>query len=108
MNEMKRKEKSLFDLILSVVSEIPYGKVASYGQVGALAGGCSGRLVGFALAGSSRRTTGEIPWQRVINARGRISLKGPDGALQRQLLEDEGVHFHEDGSIDWSVYRWEA
>ena len=33
---------------------------------------------------------------------------GPDGALQRQLLEDEGVHFHEDGSIDWSVYRWEA
>lgn len=96
----------LYERIFDVVEAIPVGKVATYGQIGSSVGGCSGQLVGFALA-SLRYTGGRrVPWQRVINRQGKISLTGPDAALQRALLEDEGVRFNADGVIDLEEFRW--
>ncbi len=91
--------------IRSVVRRIPRGRVATYGQVAELAGlPRQARLVGYVLHASE----GTLPWQRVINARGEISLQGHDGAdqLQRQLLEQEGVAFGADGRVDLERYRW--
>jgi methylated-DNA-protein-cysteine methyltransferase-like protein len=94
--------------IFAVVRRIPRGRVATYGQVAALAGlAGQSRLVGYALSavdGSSR-----IPWHRVINAEGRISLRRADsggGVLQRMLLEREGVRFDAGGRTDLERYRW--
>jgi len=96
----------LHERIFDVVEAILVGKVVTYGQIGSSVGGCSGQLVGFALA-SLRYTGGRrVPWQRVINRQGKISLTGPDAALQRALLEDEGVRFNADGVIDLEEFRW--
>ena len=88
------------------VSRIPYGRVATYGQVAREAGvGRRARMVGRALralpAGS------DVPWHRVINARGEISLPaGSDSRReQRHRLESEGVVFR-DGRIDLAEFRW--
>jgi methylated-DNA-protein-cysteine methyltransferase-like protein len=80
--------------IVETVLAIPRGRVASYGQVAAQAGlPGRARLVGRVL--SELGADSPVPWQRVINAAGRISF--PEGseahALQRTLLEDEGVRF---------------
>ena len=74
-----------------MVGAIPAGKVATYGQIGAMAGGASGRMVGFALASLRYRETQGVPWQRVINRRGRICLTGLEAALQRGLPGLGGV-----------------
>ena len=78
--------------IWTAVERIPRGKVASYGQVAAMAGlPGRARLVGKLL---SRVPPGfEIPWHRVVNAQGKISLPGRAGLDQRRLLEAEGVEF---------------
>jgi methylated-DNA-protein-cysteine methyltransferase-like protein len=93
--------------IYAVVSRIPKGRVASYGQVGELAGlPRHARLVGRALrelpVGSA------VPWHRVVNAQGRISPRG-DGLgeqIQAQLLRREGVRLVA-GRISLARYRWE-
>lgn len=100
------KENKLHATIFDVVEAIPEGKVATYGQIGKLVGGCSGQLVGFALASLRYRGSRKVPWQRVINRSGKISLTGPDAALQRALLEDEGVRFDADGVIDLDQFGW--
>ncbi|MEN9502402.1 MAG: hypothetical protein RI964_1687 [Pseudomonadota bacterium] len=93
--------------IYAVVRQIPEGKVATYGDVAALAGLPNhARLVGYALHALPPYT--DVPWQRVINAQGRISLGRADigGELQqRRLLENEGVVFL-NGRVDLTVYRW--
>jgi methylated-DNA-protein-cysteine methyltransferase-like protein len=94
--------------IYSVVEAIPEGRVATYGQVAALAGlPGHARQVGYALHALPDGT--EIPWQRVINARGEVSLRGEGGwaGFQRHLLEEEGVVFDDRGRIDLERYRWE-
>ena len=100
------KENKLHATIFDVVESIPEGKVATYGQIGKLVGGCSGQLVGFALASLRYQGSRKVPWQRVINRSGKISLTGPDAALQRALLEDEGVRFDADGVIDLAEFGW--
>ena len=100
------KTGPLFQRIYDRVRLIPEGKVATYGQIGAQVGGISGRLVGFALAGLSARESQDVPWQRVINARGCLSLHGMGALVQRALLEDEGVTFQPDESVDLSTYGW--
>ena len=100
------KENKLHATIFDVVEAIPEGKVATYGQIGKLVGGCSGQLVGFALASLRYQGSRKVPWQRVINRSGKISLTGPDAALQRALLEDEGVRFDADGVIDLDQFGW--
>ena len=98
-----------FERIYHVVRMIPPGKVATYGQIATIAGDPRGaRTVGWAL--SVLREGTDVPWQRVINARGRISLRGAGGEppLQRLLLEHEGVVFGTAGAVDLDVYQWEG
>ena len=93
--------------IYKVVRRIPHGRVATYGQVAALAGLAGhARQVGYALH-ACREDSG-VPWQRVINARGEISLRGSSDAegLQRALLESEGVRFDKNGRVDLRVFGW--
>lgn len=96
-----------YDRIYAVVRQIPAGTVATYGQVAELAGLIGKpRVVGYALYKVAPED--EIPWQRVINAKGEISTSAfRDGSddLQRLLLEDEGIEF-EGNKINLSKYRW--
>lgn len=88
--------------ILSVVGEIPEGKVASYGQIAKLIGReKNARLVGKAL--SEAKNYGEYPCHRVVNHAGRLV---PDWAEQRALLEAELVGFKPDGHVDMKRFRW--
>jgi methylated-DNA-protein-cysteine methyltransferase-like protein len=91
------------------VARIPAGRVATYGQVAALAGlPGHARLVGYALHGLPSES--DLPWHRVVNAQGRVSPRsepGPFEGLQRHLLEEEGVRFDERGRIDLERHRWQ-
>jgi methylated-DNA-protein-cysteine methyltransferase-like protein len=94
--------------ILAVVRRIPAGRVATYGQVAALAGlPGAARQVGYALFSLPEPT--DVPWQRVVNARGEVSARAEPGAdhFQRHRLEEEGVRFDEQGHIDLARCRWE-
>ncbi len=88
------------------VSQIPTGTVATYGQIAEAVSRCTARMVGYALAGLS--DSDSIPWHRVVNHDGRISRRGDgDGhAVQRRLLECEGVTFDDSERIDLELYRW--
>jgi methylated-DNA-protein-cysteine methyltransferase related protein len=88
------------------VSQIPRGKVATYGEIARLSGLIGqARLVGHALHRLPAKS--RIPWQRVINAKGEISLPKQTGQYQRQkrLLEREGIRFRR-GKIDLGIYGW--
>ena len=92
--------------IHKVVSRIPRGRVATYGQVARLAGlAGQARLVGYAMAALPTGT--RIPWQRVVNAQGAISLPGKSAERQRKLLEEEGVRFDARGRIDLDRFLWQ-
>ena len=106
---MKRagRPSSTYHRIYRVIRRIPRGRVASYGQVAQLAGlPGQARQVGYAL--HALPTHVRTPWQRVVNARGEISLRSgsDDDRLQRLLLEEEGVRFDRAGRIDLERYRW--
>lgn len=108
------EEPRLYDLIYAIVRQVPHGKVATYGQVARIAGRCSAQMVGFALAAlgtySTRNGFAEVPWQRVINAQGRISPHGfgMGGHVQHQLLEEEGIIFSPEGVIDLDRFGWDG
>lgn len=90
--------------ILAVVDSIPRGRVATYGQVAREAGlPRHARLVGRILAGLPAGTP--LPWHRVINAAGRISLR-PGAARQQQRLAREGLRCSPTGRIDLARFRW--
>lgn len=94
--------------IYRVVAAIPEGRVATYGQVALLAGlPRRARLVGRALADLDGES--DLPWHRVVNARGRISSRGgsPYEHFQRLMLEDEGVGFGPGGRIDLERFGWD-
>lgn len=92
--------------ISRVVSRIPKGRVATYGQIARLAGlGGQARLVGYAMHALPAGT--RVPWQRVVNARGEISLPGSSAVRQRKLLETEGVRFDARGRIDLDSFLWQ-
>lgn len=91
--------------VFAVVYRIPKGRVATYGQVAALAripGGA--RQVGYALAALSEHSA--VPWHRVVNARGTVAIKGGAGPTQRIRLEKEGVTFGPGGRIDLKKFGW--
>lgn len=93
--------------IWQVVALIPKGLVSTYGDVAQLAGLPRGaRRVGLALKNTSSDTT--IPWHRVINAQGRISLPQycAGAQTQQERLEKEGVVFGANNSVDLKKYRW--
>jgi len=101
------KNSTTYERIYGVVRRIPCGRVATYGQVAKLAGlPGRARQVGYAmyaLPGGTR-----VPWQRVINAAGRVSRRRVPGAelTQRMLLEREGVRFGPGGRISLARFGW--
>jgi methylated-DNA-protein-cysteine methyltransferase-like protein len=100
--------------VWDIVRQIPAGQVATYGQIASLAGAPPGvdpedyksfgaRWVGGAMAACPS----DVPWQRVVNSEGKISLpEGRGGEQQRLLLENEGITFSDRGRIDLKTYRW--
>ena len=99
------KDRPLYERIYTVVRQIPLGKVASYGQIAHIVGGCSAQMIGFAMAGLKPRA--DVPWQRVINAQGKISPRiGFGSLLQRELLEEEGIEFDAEGRVNFERFGW--
>lgn len=94
--------------IWQVVATIPHGTVATYGDIASSAGlGRAARRVGLALRRLPEASL--IPWHRVINSQGRLSL--PTGSLEQQTqrirLETEGIMFRKNNSIDLKQYGWQ-
>ena len=92
-----------YERIYEVVRRIPKGRVATYGQIAELVGRVGARQVGYALHALKDH---RVPWQRVINHKGEISLR-VDPGHQREKLEAEGVVFNHKGRVDLSRFRWE-
>lgn len=102
--------------VWALVRQIPPGKVSTYGQIASFISTPPGidpksylafapRWVGGAMANCPQ----DVPWQRVINSQGKVSLRpGGGGAHQRELLEAEGVIFDEHDRVDLKVYAWEG
>ncbi len=104
-----RKTKStasFFRRVINVIKRIPRGKVATYGQIAALAGNPRGaRQVAWVLHSASDKE--ELPWQRVINSAGTISLPRYGGyELQKALLVKEKIKFDGNDGIDLARFQW--
>ena len=102
----------LYTRIYAVIRKIPRGHVATYGQVAELAGIPGGARIAAAALKTSKPGD-QLPWQRVIGKasklRGRIAIHDPVGAaMQRALLEKEGVEIGESGLVALDVYGWLA
>ncbi len=106
--------KAFQTLVWEIARQVPPGKVTSYGQIASMIpppgtmtlkdyAAFGARWVGGAMAACPP----DVPWQRVINAQGKISPR-PGAERQRQLLEDEGIRFDERGKIDFDIYGWEG
>jgi methylated-DNA-protein-cysteine methyltransferase related protein len=102
---------STYEQIYAIVRQIPKGQVATYGQIADLANlPGQARLVGYALYRVDMQQN-DIPWHRVINARGEVSYSPwREGAdyLQRSLLEQEGIPFSSTGKVNLRRYRWQV
>jgi len=103
MSEFKKR-------VLQIVNAIPYGTVMSYGQIASYAGAPRGaRQVGWILNQCEGKVS--VPWWRVVNNEGRISIKGTKyytRDLMKELLEREGVYVKKDLSFDIGEYRYVA
>jgi len=100
--------QNTYQEIYAVVRLIPPGRVATYGQVARLIGRPRhARQVGYALAALPQGH--DVPWHRVINARGQVSARSiPDYKdYQQILLEDEGIEFGLKGTISLRAYQWQ-
>lgn len=96
----------VYGRICRVVEQIPPGKVAAYGQIAAIVGNCTARMVGYAMA--SLPPDSPVPWQRVINAQGKISPRADHESTehQRQTLMAEGIVFDSQGKTDLRRFGW--
>ena len=100
---------TIYKQIYEIIGLIPSGKVATYGQISEIVGYCTARMVGYAV--SSIPLSSVIPWQRVINYKGEISLRssGSGGELvQQKLLESEGIKFDQFGRTYLEHFRWKG
>ena len=106
-NQEHNQEPNREQRVYIALAEVPTGRVVTYGQLADLAGlPRAARLIGHILRNLPAETT--LPWHRVINAAGKISL-GPEtesGLRQRALLQEEGVVFN-NGRISLKQYRWQ-
>ena len=103
-------------MVWTLVRQIPAGKVSSYGRIAALLSPPPGmdakaylafgpRWVGGAMA----NCPSDVPWQRVLNSQGKVSLRpGGGGEHQRELLESEGVIFDDHDRVDLKIYAWDG
>ena len=95
-----------YERIYAIARQVPSGRVATYGQIAAIEGHSTARMIGYAMAALDREQA--VPWQRVVNSRGTISERRGGGGTseQRRLLEAEGVVFDRIGRIDFERYAW--
>jgi methylated-DNA-protein-cysteine methyltransferase-like protein len=102
-----KQGRSSHELIYAAVRRIPMGHVATYGQIARLAGlPHQPRLVGYALHALPSSTA--VPWHRVVNARGMVSVRsdGTASLSQRLLLEREGIVFDARGRLSLERFGW--
>ncbi len=114
------KNPAIFNpLVWQIVRQIPFGKVSSYGQIASMIPPPSGydplryahvraRWVGTAMR--LVPTDSDIPWHRVINSRGTISILPQPGGRdeQRERLEAEGVEFDDNGRVNFKIVGWQG
>lgn len=100
------KKISFYEKIYSIVRQIPSGQVTTYGQIAAIVDKCTARMVGYAMANLPFDT--DVPWHRVINCKGEISIRanGRPSEEQLLLLKAEGVAFNKQGCVDFEKVRW--
>ncbi len=106
---------NFYEQVYAVVRRIPQGKVTSYGRIAQMLGRPrAARAVGYALNNLKDRHHNphyaNIPWQRVINSQGRISIVNRESSAQKQaeILRAEGVEVDEQLHIDLDLYLWEG
>ena len=101
------RDAGRYPRIYALVERIPHGRVATYGQIAAIEGSSTARMVGYAMAAlsASDRT---VPWQRVLNRTGAVSERSGGGGTsrQRRALEAEGVVFDAAGRVDFDAAGW--
>jgi methylated-DNA-protein-cysteine methyltransferase-like protein len=103
---MIENEPSFSDKVKKIIKTIPPGRVSTYGQIAAYAGDPRGaRQVSWVLYSSSRKD--DLPWHRVVNSKGQISLRGSGHEMQKALLQQEGIRFDETDTIDLDIYLWQ-
>ena len=113
--------QSFYRMVWDIVRQIPYGKVTTYGQIAALILVPNGvepevyrrlgpRWVGDAMNAVSRVDEPTVPWHRVINSKGGISLppESPSSAVQRGRLRHEGIEFDKKERVNLKTYGWEG
>jgi methylated-DNA-protein-cysteine methyltransferase-like protein len=94
---------NVFEEVYRIVEQIPKGKVTTYGQIAMRLGDPHlARTVGYAM----RACPEGLPWHRVVNSQGRVSISGEGAELQMAMLEAEGVIFSGDGKINLKKYLW--
>lgn len=106
---MVERRPEFYTAVYRFVTKIPKGKVVTYGQVAALLGlPGAPRAVGSALRNLPLPLSKKVPWHRVINASGGISLGGDviRAEEQRWLLENEDIEFNRRSKVDLKKYRW--
>ncbi|PMH45037.1 hypothetical protein BCU68_11395 [Vibrio sp. 10N.286.49.B3] len=92
--------------VFAVIQQIPHGKVTTYGEIAKMAGFPGyARQVGKAL--SHLPTDSKLPWFRVINSKGEISLQGCSFERQKRQLESEGIKISDSGKIKLRQYKWQ-
>ena len=91
--------------VVEIIKKIPVGKVATYGQIAKLAGNNkAARQISRILHSSSEKY--DLPWHRVINSQGKISMRSGDGLeMQKAMLESEGIQVIVD-KIDLNKFQW--
>lgn len=111
---MQTDAPSFYKKVYKLVRCIPAGKVSSYGRIAAMLGHPNAaRAVGYALSAlrhpdQDGYTSANVPWQRVVNSQGRISIRHREATANRQaeMLRAEGVKVDENGRIDLTVHLW--
>ncbi len=104
---------NFYEQVYAVVRRIPYGQVTSYGRIASMLGSPNAaRAVGYALRAlkdkKENSAYANIPWQRVVNSQGRISIVNREFGAQHQarLLREEGVVVSENLQINLDIYLW--
>jgi methylated-DNA-protein-cysteine methyltransferase-like protein len=97
----------LWPRFYDIIRAIPYGRVATYGDVARMAGNPrAARDVGWALSALPKGS--DVPWWRVVNRQGGLSCRSNGTVLQAELLTEEGIVFDAEGRLDLAAYRWDA
>ena len=101
------REAGRYPRIYAIAGRIPRGRVATYGQIAAIEGNSSARMVGYAMA-ALPRSDRTVPWQRVLNRTGAVSERSGGGGTsrQRRALEAEGIIFDAAGRVDFDAVGW--